>query len=142
MKTRVTNFGGATAPPPALRRQLIVRQPKAGRSRLLTAKCQAARLNRRLGRPKLWGPLGHASVARVPINGYEKARTISCSILFSIRRSSRSTPLWNAWIRRGDILPVPLRRTLFPTQPYLRQDEVYQKTRLPCAVVLRNNWPP
>src|ERR1041384_7163570 len=106
METRVPSFGGATATTPALRRQLILRQPKAGRSRLLTARCQAARLNRRLGRPKLWGPLGHASVARVPLNGYEKARTISCPILFSIRRSSRSTLLWDAWILRDDILPV------------------------------------
>jgi hypothetical protein len=63
-----------TARPPALRRQRVAKQPKAGRSRLLTAKCQAARLNRRSGRPKLWRRMGQASVARLPLNNYEKSR--------------------------------------------------------------------
>src|SRR6476646_10792591 len=142
METRISNFVDPTARPPALRRQRVPKQPKAGRSRLLTTKFQAARLNRRSDRPKLWGRMGHAFVARVLLNSYEKAGTISCSVPSSIRRSSRSTPLWHAWIPRGDILPVRLRRKLFPTQPYLRRGEAYQRTRLPCAVVLRNKSPP
>src|SRR6478736_8082268 len=142
METRVSNFADPTTRPPALRRQRVAKQPKAGRSRLLTARCQATRLNRRSGRRKLWRRIGHAFVARVPLNSYYNARTISCPVPSSIRRSSRSTPLWHAWIRRGGILPVRLQRKLFPTQPYLRRDEAYQRTRLPCAVVLRNNLPP
>src|SRR5215208_4800124 len=138
METQISNLAGRIGLPPALQKQRVAKRPKAGRSRLLTAKYQAARLNRRPGRPKFWGRIGHAFVARLPLNSYEKARIISCSI----RRSSRSTLLWHAWILRGDILPVRLQRKLFPTQPCLRRDEAYQKTRLPCAVVLRNNSPP
>src|SRR6267143_1593734 len=142
MGTRVSNFVDPTAPPPSLRLQRVAKPPKAGRSRLLTARCQATRLNRRSGRPKLWRRIGHAFVARVPLNSYYNARTISCPAPFSSRRSSRSTPLWHAWILRDGILPVRQRRKLFPIQPYLRRDEAYQRTRLPCAVVLRNNLPP
>src|ERR1043166_5170732 len=46
-----------------------------------------------------------------------------------------------ASVRQGDILPVRLRRKLFPTQPCLRRDGAYQTTRLPYAVVLRNSLP-
>src|SRR5438094_5791232 len=141
METPIPNFVGPTRRPPAVRKQRVAKRPKAGRSRLVTAKYQATRLNRRSGRPKPWRRMRHAFVARLPLNSYEKAATISCSVPSSIRRSSRSTPLWHAWIPRGDILPVRLRRKLSPTQPYLRQDGAYQRTRLPCAVVLRNNSP-
>src|SRR5438067_4745425 len=139
METPIPNSVGPTIPPQALRKQRVAKRPKTGRSRLLTAKYQATRLNRRSGRPKPWRRIGHAFVARLPLNSYEEAGTISCSVPSSIRRSSRSTPLWHAWIPRGDILPVRLRRKLFPTQPYLHRDAAYQRTRLPCAIVLRNN---
>src|SRR5713101_2580050 len=58
METRISSFVGATALPPVLQKQRVAKWPKAGRSRLLTAKCQAARLNRRSGRPKLLGAHG------------------------------------------------------------------------------------
>src|SRR5204862_7748825 len=106
---------------------------------LPAAKGEVARLNKGSVRPELWDRKGHAFVARVPVNGYENAGSISSSVPSSIRRSSRWPPLWYAWIPRGDILPVRLRRKLFPTQPYLHRDAAYQRTRLPCAIVLRNN---
>src|SRR6266550_627398 len=74
METWISNFVGATAPLPALRRQRVPKRPKADRSRLLTAKCQVARLNRRSRRPKLWGRMGQAFVAQVPLNSYWKSR--------------------------------------------------------------------
>src|SRR3954454_7335825 len=61
-------------------------------------------------------------------------------VTFSIRRLIRPIPLWHAWIRRGDILPVPQQRRLFPSQPCLRRGGVYQRTRLPCAALLQSNW--
>src|SRR5436190_18342912 len=90
METPIPNFVGPTRRPPAVRKQRVAKRPKAGRSRLVTAKYQATRLNRRSGRPKPWRRMRHAFVARLPPNSYEKAGTISCSVPSSIRRSSRS----------------------------------------------------
>ena len=66
----LTRYRVVTALPPALQRRRVAKRPKAGRCRLLTAKCQAARLSRPSRRPKLWGRMGHAFVARVPLNSY------------------------------------------------------------------------
>src|SRR5574338_664380 len=122
METRLSSFGSPTAPPLILRRRSVSKQPRGGRSRSLRGKCRAALCNRRSGRPKNRGRNGHAFVARVPLNSYEKARTISFWIPSSIRRLSHSTPLKHVWIPRVDILPVRPQRKLFPTPPYLRRD--------------------
>src|SRR3954464_1715717 len=139
MEMQISNLVDPTAVSPQWRVCGAAKPPTAGRARLVTTTCQSARLNRRSGRPKFWSRNGQAFVAGVPLNSYGKARTISRRLRLSIRRESPLTLLWHAWILRDGILPVRLRRKLFPIQPYLRRDEAYQRTRLPSAVVLRNN---
>src|SRR5213592_1270946 len=73
------------------------------------------------------------------INGNEKITAISSSIPSLNRLLIRPIPLRHVSIHRGDILPAPLPRKLFPSPPCLRRDGEYRTTPLPCAVVLRNN---
>src|SRR5205823_7820419 len=79
--------------------------------------------------------------------GFDFAQGVSCGrekksepIFSSARALVLSIPSVRAWNPRGDILPVRLRRKLFPNQPCLRRDEVCRTILLLCAVVPQHSW--